>query len=490
MDVPPGHTVFSWTGGASSTSQQTIGGFVGQLAAKQSTPGGGAAAAVGAAVGAAAACMAAEYSQRKKDVDSGAAAKAVELISKLATVPCLLAADEDAQAYADLQRSWKDKDMSAAEKSAIEARALAAPVQMVERCHGYIMAVQAFLPQCNPTITSDAKVGIHMLAGAARSAYQTALVNSPPPEVKSKLVALLKEVRAVEDAIIDGGSPTAAAGATGKAAKGPAQQAKQTPEEKAATQAAKDAEKLKAKIIKEGGKKGVEIEGASDMGGLDFFCTTMELPDGQIDFLELSMVAMNAEPDPEAEDRKGCSGHIGKMIYSAGIEQLAMVAYVPASEHNKSADKVDVTAWMEAVCSKVGATITKKAFDVVSMIPDPKNGSLDSGTKGKITGKIVCAVAKSDPEKGKFALKDKDAAMAAAFAFLRSKGAFPEDNDDDSDDMIVRATIGGRPKTSPLCLAAICPSSDYIGCPSFAIASLEMTTTSTTTHDACMHKPS
>ena len=26
--------------------------------------------------------------------------------------------------------------------------------------------------------------------------------------------------------------------------------------------------------------------------------------------------------------------------------------------------------------------------------------------------------------------------MAAAFTFLRSKGAFPEDNDDDSDDMV------------------------------------------------------
>ena len=59
------------------------------------------------------------------------------------------------------------------------------------------------------------------------------------------------------------------------------------------------------------------------MGGLDFFCTTMELPEGNIDQLELSMLAMNAEPDPEGEDRKGCSGHIGKMIYSAGVEQLA-----------------------------------------------------------------------------------------------------------------------------------------------------------------------
>ena len=61
------------------------------------------------------------------------------------------------------------------------------------------------------------------------------------------------------------------------------------------------------------------------MGGLDFFCTTMELPDGDTDLLLMSMDAMNSDPDPEAEDRKGCSGHVGKMIYSAGVTQLALV---------------------------------------------------------------------------------------------------------------------------------------------------------------------
>merc|ERR1719198_2018801 len=163
----------------------------------------------------------------------------------------------------------------------------------------------------------------------------------------------------------------------------------------------------------------------------------MELPDGNEEHLEPSMLAMNAEPDPEAEDRKGCSGHIGKMIYSAGVEQLAMVAYVPAGEFNKSAEKVDVSEWMADVCAKVGAEVTKPAFEVVSMIPNSKTGSIiENPSTGKIKGKVVVAVAKSDPEKGKFALKDKDAAMAAAFAFLRSKGAFPEDNDDDSDDMV------------------------------------------------------
>ena len=196
-------------------------------------------------------------------------------------------------------------------------------------------------------------------------------------------------------------------------------------------------EKLKAKIIKEGGKKGVEIEGASDMGGLDFFCTTMELPDGNLEYLELSMLAMNAEPDPEAEDRKGCSGHIGKMIFSASVEQLALVAYVPAGEFNKSADKVDVTAWMNHVLDAIKpGEVTKPAFSTISRIPDKKTGDILTGTDGKINGKVVVAVAKSNPEAGKFALKDKDAAMAAAFAYLRSKGAFPEDNDEDSDEMV------------------------------------------------------
>ena len=34
------------------------------------------------------------------------------------------------------------------------------PVSLVELCHQYILAIQQFLPHCNPNITSDAKVGI------------------------------------------------------------------------------------------------------------------------------------------------------------------------------------------------------------------------------------------------------------------------------------------------------------------------------------------
>ena len=33
--------------------------------------------------------------------------------------------------------------------------------------------------------------------------------------------------------------------------------------------------KLKA-VLKEGGKRGIEIKGVSEMGGLEFFCTKVE----------------------------------------------------------------------------------------------------------------------------------------------------------------------------------------------------------------------
>jgi len=185
--------------------------------------------------------------------------------------------------------------------------------------------------------------------------------------------------------------------------------------EAARAKAARD--KLLAKVVKEGGKKGVEIEGASDMGGLDFFCTTVESPDGDVDLLHTAMAAMNAQPDPNAEDRKGCSGHVGKMIFSAGVHQLALVAYVPADK----AETVAVVEWVAYVLGVVGGKVMASP---VAPADSPQGGS------------VVQAIVGGDADNGKFPLKDKDAAMAAAFAFLRQKGAFPEDDDDDDDEMI------------------------------------------------------
>merc|ERR1711902_124497 len=105
-------------------------------------------------------------------------------------------------------------------------------------------------------------------------------------------------------------------------------------------------DKLK-RVVKEGGKRGVEIEGAADMGGLQFFCTSVDCPEGDVNMLLESMKAMNAKSDPTEEERKGGSGHIGKMIFSAGIEQLAIVAYVPEAKHAE----LECSEWLEAVIS-------------------------------------------------------------------------------------------------------------------------------------------
>merc|ERR1719345_422813 len=86
------------------------------------------------------------------------------------------------------------------------------------------------------------------------------------------------------------------------------------------------------KVIKEGGKRGVEIEGSADMGGLQFFSTSVDEPQGDIEMLKESLIAMNNQPIPGDEERRGCSGHIGKTIFSCGVDQLAVAAYVPEAK--------------------------------------------------------------------------------------------------------------------------------------------------------------
>jgi len=168
------------------------------------------------------------------------------------------------------------------------------------------------------------------------------------------------------------------------------------------------AKKLK-KVLKEGGKRGVEIEGAADMGGLQFFCTSVDEPQGDIELLVKSVEAMNEKSDPTEEERKGGSGRIGKMVFSAGVEQLAIVAYVPEDKQG------------ELVCEE---WLQK----VVSLFP---------GGKVLTPGKDVSSgCIPTDGDKNIFPLKIREALILEANNFLRKKGLFPEDNDDDSDEMV------------------------------------------------------
>ena len=173
-------------------------------------------------------------------------------------------------------------------------------------------------------------------------------------------------------------------------------------------------EKVVAKAFKEGGKKGVEIEGAADTSGLTCFCTRMLSSNGDIRLLEAAMEGMNAVPDPaDPEERKGCSGAIAKLIISENEQEkkIAMVAYVP----EKMKDQLDAIEWMKAVCdTDLGGGV---------------GGSPDDSS----TNVWATCTAVEDTDKGFFYLKMKDNTLGAAIGFLREKGLFQDDESDEEE---------------------------------------------------------
>jgi len=211
-------------------------------------------------------------------------------------------------------------------------------------------------------------------------------------------------------------------GKKGKKAASPKASPKQAPKKEAKKEAkggkkeaekggddkkADDPEKKLKKVIKEGGKRGVEIEGAADMGGLQFFSTSVDEPQGDLDLLVESMKAMNNHPIPGDEERKGCSGHIGKMIFSAGTDQLAIVAYVPEEKQ----DKLSCEEWIKTVLATQGGKIAKSGKDLC-------------------TGYVT-----ADGNKNIFPLKIREPMILESNNFLRKRDLFPTDDSDD-DEMV------------------------------------------------------
>jgi hypothetical protein len=167
-----------------------------------------------------------------------------------------------------------------------------------------------------------------------------------------------------------------------------------------------DEKTIKA-AIKEGGKKGVDLDGVSAMGGVQFFNIAVETPNGDFALLEKVLEGANAEVDESAEERKGGAGGIGKMFASAGDSQLAMIIHVPAA----LSEKLSVKEWTETIATAVGAEIVEMGEEV---------------SKCKVL---------ADQAAGRFPLKLRDEAIAAGLALLKSKGLIPAGDDDDDDDV-------------------------------------------------------
>jgi sRNA-binding protein len=170
------------------------------------------------------------------------------------------------------------------------------------------------------------------------------------------------------------------------------------------------AKKVKA-VEKEGGKKGVEIEGAADMGGLAFFCTTLMEPDGDLELLEKAFSAMNAIPNPDPEEeRRGGAGGVGKMVFSAGVERLAIISNMP--------EELQVDKKMDDAPTREAMAADKWVQEVLDSFAKECPGlKVEAGSNASFAKAFI----PSNKEKGFFPLKFKDDAMSSAYGILQRK---------------------------------------------------------------------
>jgi hypothetical protein len=153
-----------------------------------------------------------------------------------------------------------------------------------------------------------------------------------------------------------------------------------------------DVEKLKKAAAKEGNKLGLDLTGAAELGGTEFFCTSCNGAEGNMDALMAGKEALLGE----------CTT-VGVLLMSAG-KNLAACCMVPE-------DKSDVIAadqWLAAALKPIG-------------------GSVEDGASKTFARALVV------PQEGQFAIKLKDQMLAAGVQVLREKGKIPDDSDSDDD---------------------------------------------------------
>jgi len=160
------------------------------------------------------------------------------------------------------------------------------------------------------------------------------------------------------------------------------------------------------------------------MGGLQFFCTQLDEPDGDMDLLEKGFAAMNAEADPTEEERKGGAGNVGKVVFSAGSQALLMVCNVPEDKLTDTPAKEEGAAPIKAVAANkwLQSILGKFAKDY----PDAKLMDGSNATYAK------CSLPANEGKR-LFPVKLKDDAMQFAYAYLNEHNCMGPDNDSDDD---------------------------------------------------------
>lgn len=95
--------------------------------------------------------------------------------------------------------------------------------------------------------------------------------------------------------------------------------------------------------------------------------------------------------------------------------QIALICHVPKALQ-EATQAFNIKEWVEAVCKAANGEVVEE------------------------TEELVKIVGKGDREKELFPLKMRDAAQAAGFAYIKSKGLIPEEDSDD----YIPVSQGGR----------------------------------------------
>ena len=166
---------------------------------------------------------------------------------------------------------------------------------------------------------------------------------------------------------------------------------------------------------KEGAKKGQDLSGLEDMGGVRYFHVALESCDGEFPLVEEAMAGANTPVNPNSEERKGGAQNIGKAFFSASQDTLCIYLHVPeaVSEAKASEAVVTVQEWFEMIINCL-----PKGYKV-----------LESPPKEESFGFAKIEVRRSECEGEVFPLKLRDEVIGLGFAFLREKGVVPEDDD-------------------------------------------------------------
>lgn len=172
------------------------------------------------------------------------------------------------------------------------------------------------------------------------------------------------------------------------------------------------ASKAEKAAFKEGGKKGQDLAGMSDMGGVKFFSIAIESAGGEWKLMELVLEGMNKKVDETADDRKGGASEIGKCLMFADENALLILCHVPEALKGM----IDMDEWFGAIVGSVsGEAGEKTAYE------SEGGGYTMRSTVLKNEGKNM------------FPLKMRDTAIGASFEYLVSKELVrPDDDDDDA----------------------------------------------------------